>query len=229
MECIFDCFRLLRAILPCEATNWLLKFRQLCNITAELKKTSEVQLVSCILSLAPLSFDDDVKLRFIYSNNAGLIEACRVDLSILKVSLEFSTHIQVKHPITGNLGSCAVNSISTDGDMLVVGGDDASVRLALISSNDIIWTGVQKQHYAAVVRVAILPIRRHILSLGSDQRLLLWSTDATTRVLTYMSEVTLPGLGDPHDLQFLPAPDSDERDFFVMITGSGLQLCFVHI
>ncbi|VDO55912.1 unnamed protein product [Schistosoma margrebowiei] len=141
------------------------------------------------------------------------------------------------------------NTIST---IIVVGGDDGSIRIAQIpldichSSKSNVrypqWSTSCVKHFSSVVKITTCPnfeltneFLYYFLSLASDQRVILWRLDKISSCdfrLNPMKYFLLCGLGDPHSLsvtsiniQSLCIYTKEYKNkCFVLVVGSGAQL-----
>lgn len=136
--------------------------------------------------------------------------------------------------------SCLCTSLS---DLLVVGVDDGSVRVARLTSLEQPpeWSVCAVHHFASVLRlnapneaVSVKATNRRLFSLGADQRIIHWHASTDGATLTPIQRLILSGLGDPHDLSVsVDLPSNDEaaelekelgpvnRARFGLITGTG--------
>ncbi|KAL5111248.1 hypothetical protein TcWFU_000802 [Taenia crassiceps] len=213
--CSDGSIRLIRISLPCESTGWSPRFYQLADFRGGEKR-------SCILSLCCITQPTGGQISIAYSNTSGIVEALEIDLDngILHKRL-FTLHLEVENPTTKAMVSCAANSIVVLADHIAVAGDDGSLRMANLQG---VWITRALRHFAAVVKVSTLTKQKCLLTLGADQRLLLWQVEEGIE-LSVLSETSLTGLGDPQNMSLLPT-DGKEKAYLVMVCGSGLQLCY---
>lgn len=201
-------------LLPCKETEWTLGFYQLRELCREEQR-------HCLLDICCLQ-STSRQCTLVYSNTAGSVVGFKADLQDDSPARKlFALSMNVQNPVTLNTGVCAANSISpVTRDRLAVGGDDGGLRLADLTRG--IWITSSTKHFAAVVKVIGLPNGEHLLSLGADNLLFLWKLENSLD-LTVLSEFTMSGLGDPQDLAVIPF----HSGYLAMVSGSGLQLCYV--
>ncbi|CAH8519924.1 unnamed protein product [Schistosoma bovis] len=141
------------------------------------------------------------------------------------------------------------NTIST---IIVVGGDDGSIRIAQIpldichsSKSNVTypqWSASCVKHFSSVVKITTCPnfeltneFLYYFLSLASDQRVILWRLNKTSSCdfqLNATKYFLLCGLGDPHSLsvtsiniQSLCIYTKEYKNkCFVLVVGTGAQL-----
>ncbi|OON22905.1 WD domain, G-beta repeat protein [Opisthorchis viverrini] len=127
--------------------------------------------------------------------------------------------------------------IESQKQILFVGADDGSLRVARISSqfNEPIqpeWLISETCHFAAIVRLAVLPttdqlmIWNRVVTLAADHRLILWQFSIAGNretVLRPLQRSILPGIGDPHGLalNITITDDSSKRPNWLLATGIG--------
>ncbi|KAK4469491.1 hypothetical protein MN116_007038 [Schistosoma mekongi] len=134
---------------------------------------------------------------------------------------------------------------------VVVGGDDGSIRVALvpvhisqINSTYPRWSASCVRHFSSVVKVATCPnlaatdqFLYYFLSLASDQRLILWclnTISSSDLQLNPIKCILLCGLGEPHSLSVTSInyqlchvnkkEDSEICPAYALIVGNGAQL-----
>ncbi|TGZ74772.1 hypothetical protein CRM22_000749 [Opisthorchis felineus] len=121
--------------------------------------------------------------------------------------------------------------------ILFVGADDGSLRVARISSQfrepiQPEWLISETCHYATIVRLAVLPttdqsmIWSRVVTLAADHRLILWQFSITGNretVLRPLQRSILPGIGDPHGLalNITTTDDSSKQPNWLLATGIG--------
>ncbi|CAH8478273.1 unnamed protein product [Schistosoma turkestanicum] len=142
------------------------------------------------------------------------------------------------------------NTMST---VIVVGGDDGSIRIAQVpvnidQSSSLAyvtyprWSASCVRHFSSVVKIVTCPNLKstsepmyYFLSLASDQRLVLWCLTETSSCnfqLNPLKSILLCGLGEPHSLsvtnvnyQSLCVNTKEHKNkCFVLIVGTGVQL-----
>ncbi|CAH8516566.1 unnamed protein product [Schistosoma rodhaini] len=139
------------------------------------------------------------------------------------------------------------NTIST---IIVVGGDDGSIRIAQVplnirhsSKSDVTypqWSASCVRHFSSVVKIATCPnleltneFLYYFLSLASDQRLILWCLNKISSCdfqLNPMKYFLLCGLGEPHSLSVTSINNQsiftkeNKNKCFVLVVGAGAQL-----
>ncbi|KAL7063304.1 hypothetical protein AAHC03_0421 [Spirometra sp. Aus1] len=243
--CSDGSLRLLSVTLPSKETAGCnAQFRQLGDISTSFSPAvdrSPPPPRSCVLDAVALSCDYESQdgrlsnIRLAYSNTAGLVRACLLPPRDISTATELFC---LKMTVPRSNSCCSANALAclpVPRSLLAAGGDDGSVRLIYWPEVRSVsaWTCSVRQHYAAVVRVVLMPTSDNdsecfLFSLGSDQRLLLWRVCCNDDISLHVSSsLTLTGLGDPHGLAVCCAPvrstDGLAR-YFVVAVGSGVEI-----
>nr|VZI45150.1 unnamed protein product [Spirometra erinaceieuropaei] len=240
--CSDGSLRLLSVTLPSKETAGCnAQFRQLGDISTSFSPAVDRSPPpppprSCVLDAVALSCDYESQdgrlsnIRLAYSNTAGLVRACLIPLRDISTAAELFC---LKMTVPRSNSCCSANALAclpVPRSLLAAGGDDGSVRLIYWPEvrPASAWTCSVRQHYAAVVRVVLMPTSDNdsecfLFSLGSDQRLLLWRVCCNDGISLHVSSsLTLTGLGDPHGLAVCCAPvrstDGPARLFFSFVT-----------